>query len=316
MSRDSETLRTEIENTRDRMSDTLDQLGERLNPNRIKQQVRDNVREATIGRVEDMAKHAADRVNDTRDGLLNTIRDNPIPAAMIGIGLGWMLFNGRRETHAHTHSVQAGARPGYVGNIDGVTPRLIQDDAAGGIGASISHDGGGGLRGHASDIAATAREHVSDVAATAREHVSDVSHRAGERLGSVKDTATEKAGDVAHRVQHVASGLVETTRYRAGRAEDRFARTLQDNPLAVGAVAIAVGMAAGFAIPETERENEILGPARDKLMDRARTAASQAKARATEVAERVKEVAEEELSSSNSDGTTAGSPPATGSPML
>lgn len=297
MARDTDMLRADIENTRDRMSETLDQLGERLNPNRIKQQVRDNVRDATIGRVEDMARHAADRVNDTRDGLLDTIRDNPIPAAMIGIGLGWMLFNGRRDTHSHSHShsVQAGMQPGYVGNINSVTPRLQQDDAAGGMGASLSHDGNGGLR-----------SHVSDVAMQAREKVSDVTHRAGERLGAVRDTASETAGDVAHRVQHVASDFAQTTRYQAGRAEDRFVRTMQDNPLAVGAVAIAVGMAAGFAIPETNREREMLGPARDKLMDRARDAASQVKERATEVAERVKEVAEEELSASSSSSSSSG----------
>lgn len=305
MSRDTDVLRENIENTRDRMSDTLDQLGERVNPNRIKQQVRENVREATIGRVEDMARHAADRVNDTRDGLLDTIRDNPIPAAMIGIGLGWMLFNGRRDTHTHSHSVQAGTQPGYVGNINSVTPRLQQDDAAGGMGASISHDGNGGLR-----------SQVGDVAMQAREKVSDVTHRAGERLGTVKETATETASDVAHRVQHAASDLAQTTRYQAGRAEDRFVRTMQDNPLAIGAVAIAVGMAAGFAIPETNREKEVLGPARDKLVDRARSAASQVKERATEVAERVKEAAEEELSASSSNGTQEGFETTNGSPLL
>jgi ElaB/YqjD/DUF883 family membrane-anchored ribosome-binding protein len=294
MSRDTDMLREEIEQTRERMSDTLDQLGERLNPNRIKQQVKDNVREATIGRVEDMARHASVRVNETREGILDTIRDNPVPAAMIGIGLGLMLFNGRRDSRSHTHSLQASevGGYGYVGNIDGVTPRLMQDDAAGGIGASVSHDRSGGIR-----------SHVSDVAVNAREKVSDVTQRAGERISEVKDTASEKVGDAAHRVQHVASDLAQTTRYQAQRAEDRFASTMQDNPLAVGAVAIALGMAAGFAIPDTRRENEILGPTRDKLMDRARVVASEAKERAHEVVDRVKEAAEDELSSSSGSET-------------
>jgi ElaB/YqjD/DUF883 family membrane-anchored ribosome-binding protein len=294
MSRDTDMLREEIEQTRERMSDTLDQLGERLNPNRIKQQVKDNVREATIGRVEDMARHASVRVNETREGLLGTIRDNPVPAAMIGIGLGLMLFNGRRDSRSHTHSLQASelGGDGYIGNIDGVTPRLMQDDAAGGIGASVSHDHTGGIR-----------SHVSDVAVNAREKVSDVAQRAGERISEVKETASEKVGDAAHRVQHVASDLAQTTRYQAHRAEDRFASSMQDNPLAVGAVAIALGMAAGFAIPETRRENEILGPTRDKLVDRARVVASEAKERAHEVVGRVKEAAEDELSSSSSSET-------------
>lgn len=296
MSRDTEMLREEIEHTRDRMSETLDQLGERMNPNRIRQQVKENVRDATIGRMEHMARHAAGRVNETRDGLLDTIRDNPVPAAMIGIGLGWMLFNGRRDSHTHSMQADDVSGYGYVGNVNGVTPRLMQDDAAGGMGASISHDGAGGMRAH-----------VSDVTSSAREHVSDVKHRAGERMSGVKETATERVGEVRNRVQHVASDLAQTTRYQAHRAEDRFANSMQDSPLAVGAVAIALGLAAGFAIPETRRENEILGPARDKLMDRARGMASQAKERATEVADRVKEVAEEELSSSDNSSSRTGS---------
>jgi hypothetical protein len=305
MSRDTDMLREEIEQTRERMSETLDQLGERLNPNRIKQQVKDNVREATIGRVEDMARHASVRVNETREGLLDTIRDNPVPAAMIGIGLGWMLFNGRRDTRIHTHSVQSDELSGYgyVGNVNSVTPRLMQDDAAGGMGASISHDHSGGIRSHVSDVASSAREHVSDVTSRAGERLSGV----GEKLSGVKDTATERVGDAAHRVSHVASDLAQNTRYQAQRAEVRFSNTMQDNPLAVGAVAIALGMAAGFAIPETRRENEILGPTRDKLMDRARTVASDAKERAQEVVGRVREAAEEELSgSSNTDTGTSG----------
>ncbi|MGQ0815809.1 MAG: DUF3618 domain-containing protein [Gemmatimonadota bacterium] len=242
MARDTEQLRVEIEHTRDRMSDTLGQLGERLNPRRIKQRVKNNIREATIGRVENMARQAADRVNDSRNGLLNTIRDNPIPAAMVGIGLGWLLFNGRRERDTgrlearHHEDIGEFTGTGYVGDVSAATPRLKQDDAAGGPGASISHDRETGVR----------------------ERVSEVAHRAEERVS-----------DVSHRV------------------EDSFQRSLQDQPLAVGAVALAVGLAAGFAIPETRRESQLMGSARDRLMERARETASDAKERVQQVAERV-----------------------------
>src|SRR5215216_5740841 len=131
-------LRSEIRETRDRMSGTLDQLGTRLNPHRIKQQVKENIREATVGRVENMARHASERVTETREGILDTIRDNPVPAAMIGIGLGWMIFNGRRrEEHGiWSHTNRANEIHGYVGSefygdVSATTPRLQQDDAAG-----------------------------------------------------------------------------------------------------------------------------------------------------------------------------------------
>lgn len=277
MSRDTDHLREEIEQTRDRMSDTLDQLGERLNPNRIKRQVSDNIREATIGRVETMARHAADRVNDGKDGLLNTIRDNPIPAAMIGIGLGWMLFNGRRsERYERPDGVHGFAGTGYLGDISATSPRLRQDDAAGGIGASISHDTEVGVR-----------DRVAGAATRVEETLSDVSQRAGERVSEVAGRAQEKVSDVAHRVQHVASDFADTTRHQAHRVEDRFQRSLQDSPLAIGAVALAAGLAAGFAIPETRRESQLMGDARDRLVERAKEAAVETKERVQEVAERV-----------------------------
>ena len=301
MSRDTEQLRAEIESTRDRMSDTLDQLGERLNPNRIKQEVRHNIREATIGRVENMARHAADRVHETRDGLLNTIRDNPVPSAMIGIGLGWLLFSGRRsQSDLHTHDrlpddLNGYAGTGYVGDISATSPRLRQDDAAGGMGASIAHEHETGVR-----------ERVSEVAHRAEQRLSDVTHSAKERVSEATHRAQEKVSDVGHRIQHVAADVRETTRLQAYRVEEGFQRTLQDNPLAIGAVALAVGLATGFAIPESRREARLMGPARDRLVDRAREAASDAKERVQEVAERVidETASSNESTTRNTGGTT------------
>jgi ElaB/YqjD/DUF883 family membrane-anchored ribosome-binding protein len=278
-SADSAHLRAEIRETRERMSETLDQLGTRLNPDRIRNQVRENIREATVGRVENMARHAADRVNDTRDGILDTIRDNPIPAALVGIGLGWMLFNGRRDSHS-SRRVHGYAGTGYLGDISATTPRLRQDEAAGGIGASVSsYDEPG--------VIDRVRDTVASVGSSTTERVSDVAGRTREVISDVAGTTQEKIGDVAHRVQHVASDVRETARTGAYRVEDRFQQTLQDNPFAIGAAAIAIGMAAGFAIPETRRESQLMGGKRDELVGRVREAAQEAREKVQHVAERV-----------------------------
>lgn len=256
---DKDELRAEIADTRDRMSDTLDELSVRLNPNRIKEQVRDNIREATIGRVENMARQAGTRVNETRDGILNTIRDNPVPAAMIGIGLGWLIFgNRRRDSEYHgTHDSHLHSDTGYIGDVSATTPRLIQDDAAGGIGGSVSHDHGNG-------VVSRVREHVSGI---------------GDRVADVGGRVSDVRASVASR----ASTFVAGTTTRVSSAS----RTLQDTPLALGAVALAAGLAAGLAIPESEREAQFMGDQRDRLIDRAREAASDVKERARNIAERV-----------------------------
>ena len=48
-----------------------------------------------------------------------------------------------------------------------------------------------------------------------------------------------------------------------------FARMLAQNPLALGLIAIVIGALIGALIPESRKENELLGPHRDQLADKA-----------------------------------------------
>jgi hypothetical protein len=51
---------------------------------------------------------------------------------------------------------------------------------------------------------------------------------------------------------------------------------MDDNPVALGAVALAAGTALGLALPRTEKEDRLLGSARDTVVDRAQELASEA----------------------------------------
>jgi hypothetical protein len=90
---------------------------------------------------------------------------------------------------------------------------------------------------------------------------------------------------------------VDQAQYRAQRVEDRFEQTLRSNPLAVGAVALALGSAVGLALPQTQRENQLMGETRETLVDRAQEVASETFEKvqrvATEVTAEVKETAKE-----------------------
>ena len=75
---------------------------------------------------------------------------------------------------------------------------------------------------------------------------------------------------------------------------------IEERPLAVGVAALAIGLLAGVALPATRREDQLLGDARDDLLDSAREAGRDALEQGKEVArsavERVKEsVREQEL---------------------
>jgi ElaB/YqjD/DUF883 family membrane-anchored ribosome-binding protein len=88
-----EDIASEIEDTREEMTVTVQAIGERLDPANIVQDAKETVRDATIGRVEDMTSNAMDTATETGSGILETVRRNPLPAAMAAIGIGMLLMN-------------------------------------------------------------------------------------------------------------------------------------------------------------------------------------------------------------------------------
>ncbi len=96
-----------------------------------------------------------------------------------------------------------------------------------------------------------------------------------------------------------ASRLGDKTRYQARRAGDGFQRMLRENPLAVGTLAVGVGAAIGLAIPETSKEHEVMGKARDTVVDKAQE-------KVEETQQKVQQVAEEAQSSAQQEAENQG----------
>jgi len=243
-------IRAEIRETRERMGDTIEEIGERLNPNRLKEQVKDNIRDATIGRVDTMAQNVVDRAQETRRAVTNTIRENPIPAAMVGIGLGWLFWNSRQQ------------------RASGRGPRYTSRPGRDFIDVSASRD----IRGtefsgpYAEPSAAFASAEVGP-----------------ERAGGIGENVKEKADELADRAQSVAGTVAEQTRTQTRRVQEQF----YENPLAIGTATLALGLAAGLAAPATRREAQLVGDARDKLVDRVRNVARETGEKVQHVADRV-----------------------------
>lgn len=260
-------IRADIELTRARMSHTLDEIGERLNPQNVKAQVKHSIREATIGKVEHMAQRTADRANEVRHDMTQTIRDNPIPAAMVGIGLGWLLWNGRRErTSVDTRFEYRTRYPNPSGRLAG---RGWSDETTTRYGsAEATRDYG------SEELGAVDR---------VRERVDEIGDTVKDRTRGLTDRAQETVEGVAARAQDVAGTVAEEARYRARRVEDQF----YENPLVIGVAVLAAGLATGLALPATRKEAELMGGARDQLVDRAREAARETKEKVQHVAERV-----------------------------
>ena len=84
MTKSSAQLEREAEQTRSQLAATLDELRSRITPGQLLDQTLDFARESNVG---DLARNLG------RDA-----RDNPLPLALIGTGIAWlMMTNGRRR---------------------------------------------------------------------------------------------------------------------------------------------------------------------------------------------------------------------------
>ncbi len=140
---DPDAIEHEIEQTRAEMSGTIDAIQERLSPETLKAQAKEAAHDATIGKVVDAKDQAVEKVQelasqatdkfremtngsgngtgtsdgtasqftstarDTGSNIVETIRANPIPAAIAGAGLGWFLTRSQHHTEG---------RSGYMSN--------------------------------------------------------------------------------------------------------------------------------------------------------------------------------------------------------
>ncbi len=57
--------------------------------------------------------------------------------------------------------------------------------------------------------------------------------------------------------------------HQTQRAKGALERMLHENPLAVGALALGAAAAVGLAVPESSKESQMMGQARDSLVEEA-----------------------------------------------
>lgn len=68
------------------------------------------------------------------------------------------------------------------------------------------------------------------------------------------------------------SRTMQATRARAQQVQQRATTMLDEQPLVIGAIALAAGAVLGAAIPTTQYENRTVGAVRDRTLDKAKAA--------------------------------------------
>jgi hypothetical protein len=232
-SKSPQEVQREVQQSRADAEETLEAIQERLSPGQVFEQVVDYMR----------SSNGSDFVRN----LGTMVRDNPVPVALVGTGLVWLMLSSSRST-----------RRQYDGEDDLPEPY------------GETHYGGG--------LSEDARQGAG-WSESARETARDFSEGARAGTQSVRDRAARLGASARHRVNEAGEQLWQgardagdRARYYGQRARRGFFDTLHEQPLVLGALGLAAGAAIGAALPTTAKEDEWLGDSRDRLAERAKEA--------------------------------------------
>jgi ElaB/YqjD/DUF883 family membrane-anchored ribosome-binding protein len=128
------------------------------------------------------------------------------------------------------------------------------------------------------------KERVGGAVSGVKESVSETVGGVAERASELKRRAGDRIGDVGGQA-----------RWQTQRIKTNLEHAAEENPLALAIGAAVVGLALGLLLPGTQREDELMGSARDQLVDRAGETVERAKEAAVEAGREVKETVKAEV---------------------
>ncbi|CAO3433880.1 hypothetical protein [Azospirillum doebereinerae] len=217
------------------------------------------------------------RQTTSRSSVIGNVTSNPIPLALVGIGLGWLAlstsgYDRRIVRNSTVRNVRHRASDAVSGAVDYARDTF-----------SSATDSVRNAAGSAYDSASGA---VSGVYDSASETVSGASGRVSNRLPSVSTGGTH----VRERLHGVSSSIWEL---------------VEEHPVVAGAMGVALGAAIGAALPSTQYENRWVGDYADEATERAKALAMDALDRGTRAAQAAVEAAKEEVTEAAGNATEA-----------
>jgi len=198
-------------------------------------------------------------VNESLQRGLDVIRVNPIPVALIGLGVAWLISNNTGMTDRVADTASDMSRR-VSDTASDMTRRAgeLATGAAQKVGLAGSDDRALGHTGH--PMVDRTGEHSEG-------WVHQMSDQASGALRSARDTS---------------SALLSRVGSYAGA--DGVSEVFERNPLIIGAIGVMTGALIAALLPMSQVENELLGETRDQLWQQAEDFGEEAVQRVREAA--------------------------------
>jgi ElaB/YqjD/DUF883 family membrane-anchored ribosome-binding protein len=247
-------LRADMNRTKSGMEGTIHEMRKRFSMERMKQRTQDAAE--GLGREASTLIHErGDDMRRAAERLGQTVKDNPIPFAIVGAAgvgaLAYGLFQRRsREQDPWPEEYPIGGKERMAEMYS--TEPYPQRDAHPYYGTSPGEDIGG------------------------------------------SQSLKERAGFMTHGMGDRARRLREQARYKSKRLGTDFLDTVKAHPFVAGTAMFCMGLLSGFLIPATRQEEEWLGSASEAVKQKAREKKEDVVESAKRIAEQAKEAAREE----------------------
>ena len=212
--------------------------------------------------------------SDFVGALGDAIRQNPVPAALVGAGIFWLFAGGRDSTLGSASLSLAGGVAKGAGHGGRAAYHAAQ------FAASEASDGIGRIAKGASQVGSRISDRVSETAGTAGSAVADLAEQGKQVAARVAEQVFPLGRDDAD------AGYEHTAPSPGRRIQDSLADLFAQQPLLIGAIGLAIGAGIAASMPRSDTEDRLLGTTADEARRRGEALWEQAKQRGSEIATR------------------------------
>lgn len=260
-------IERDIVDERAQMSSTLNDLQQKFSVDTI---------------VADLGHMTRDLGDDFGRTLRKTAGRNPAAMVVVGVGLAWLFMGQNRN--ATTSSGGPGSQRGFESrrgldqqDHDQMPTNPSANGALGNGGAWFTDTHGHwdqasdtsrwpkGVKKNADRVAHAAGDAISDASNSVGAAASDLSERLAFGLDDLSEAGKARVIS-ARRAAHEARKTSEAAMHRGA---DTAASIFRDQPLVVGALAVAIGAAIGSLLPHSRLEDDTMGDSSDHLFQQA-----------------------------------------------
>ena len=288
----ADALEREIEQDRRRIEERMDAIQAKMSPGQLLDEALNYAKSSGGG--------------EYVSNLGNAMKTNPIPVALMGVGMAWLMANPGARSHSPSRSSHDEERVYPLAPIKGSVRRIgpVQIDGEyryshfsdeGGSRFKALTDQTGRRAGHFMDetgktyrgFADATGQQMHDIRDEAGKLFDEASGWASKTWARVTSSASQATSSVKSGARSMGDGATaagESMRGYANNLNENIAKHFQDEPLIGGALAFALGAAIGAALPHTRREDEAMGEAAEGVREQLSNTATDAMHKAEEVA--------------------------------